>query len=100
MNRFIALTASALALTFAGAASASELTVKIVGKSAPQAYGDIFEAAQTVCRNDLRFDPLGDSMQLECVRAAVRDAVAQAKNPELASYSQTKRVTRIVVVSR
>jgi hypothetical protein len=97
MNRFIALTAAALSITAAASsASASEMIVKIVGKSTPQVYTEIVQAAHTVCLNDLRFNSLSDEMQPYCVREAVRDAVAQAKNPELISYSQSQRLTRSV----
>ena len=96
MNRFIALTAAALSITAASSASASEMIVKIVGKSTPQVYSEIVQAAHTVCLNDLRFNSLADEMQPFCVREAVRDAVAQAKNPDLVSYSQSQRMVRSV----
>lgn len=97
MNRFIALTAAALAFTtVASSASASEMIVKIVGKTTPQVYTEIVSAAHTVCLNDLRFNSLADEMQPYCVREAVRDAVAQTKNPELVSYSQSQRLVRSV----
>jgi hypothetical protein len=99
MNRYIALTAAALALTVASSASASEMIVKIVGKSTPQVYTEIVEAAHTVCTNDLRFNSLADEMQPFCVREAVREAVAQAKNPELVSYSRTQRIARVMATA-
>lgn len=81
MIRTIALAVSALALTAAAPASASELRVKVAGKSAEQVRADIVKAASTVCWQDVRGEALAGYLYPACVRASVNDAVAKISAP-------------------
>jgi hypothetical protein len=83
MIRTIALAVSALAVTVALPASASELRVKVSGKSAEQVRADIVKAASTVCWQDVRGEAMAGYMYPACVRASVNDAVAKINNPQL-----------------
>ena len=82
MIRTIALAVSALAVTVAPV-SASELRVKVSGKSAEQVRADIVKAASAVCWADVRGEAMAGYMYPACVRASVNDAVAKINNPQL-----------------
>jgi hypothetical protein len=83
MIRTIALAASAIALTIAAPASASELRVKVSGQSAAQVHAAIVKAASTVCWQNVRGEAMAGYMYPSCVRASVNDAVAKIKSPAL-----------------
>ena len=50
-------------------------------------YGQIEDAARTVCRADLRGDALRPYKLDACIDAAVADAVAQVNAPGLTAYA-------------
>jgi len=85
MIRTIALAVSALAVTVALPASASELRVKVSGKSAEQVRADIVKAASTVCWQDVRGEAMAGYLYPACVRASVNEAVAKINNPQLSA---------------
>ena len=62
----------AAVVAFASSASASEVRVSLVGKSAEQINADILDAARTVCAKDV----IGETMILgaygRCVKATVQ----------------------------
>lgn len=90
MIRTIALAVSALAITVALPASASELRVKVSGKSAEQVRADIVKAASTVCWADVRGEAMAGYMYPACVRASVSSAIAKINNPQLTAANSAQ----------
>jgi hypothetical protein len=86
MIRSVALALSALVLVSTPAA-ASEMIVKLTGKSAEQVRTDIVKAASTVCWKDVRSESLAMYLYPACVRASVATAVAQLNDPAVTSYN-------------
>ncbi|PTS91171.1 MULTISPECIES: hypothetical protein [unclassified Caulobacter] len=100
MIRTIALAVSAIALTVAAPASATELRVKVAGKSAEQIRTDIVKAASTVCWQDVRSESLAGYLYPACVRASVNDAVAKIKSPALTAYNTAQPVSGALIAAR
>jgi uncharacterized protein YdbL (DUF1318 family) len=100
MIRTIALAVSALAITIAAPVSASELRVKVAGKSAQQVRADITKAASTVCWQDVRGEALAGYLYPACVRASVNDAVAKINNPQLSAYNAANPASGSAVSAR
>ena len=88
MIRLLVLAISALMTLSAGAASASQLTVKVAGKSTPQVHADLVDAARTVCRTDLGDTRFGIDLMPYCVREVTRTAVDKVGSPELTAYDK------------
>jgi len=101
MIRLLVLAISALMTLSAGAASASELTVKVAGKATPQVHADLVDAAKTVCRADLGDTRFGLDLMPYCVREVTRNAVDKVRNPELTAYDKAYgRSAYLVKISR
>jgi len=82
------ITLAALAAAIAAPASAAEIRVSLVGKSAEQITTDISAAAHTVCRRETS----GESFRLvameSCHRATVKAALAQINDPQVNAAAQ------------
>ena len=101
MIRLLVLAISALMAASAGAASASELTVKVAGKSVPQVHADLVDAAKTVCRADLGDTRFGIDLMPYCVRDVTRAAVVKIGSPALTAYDKANwRGAYLVKISR
>ncbi|WP_309643665.1 hypothetical protein [Phenylobacterium sp.] len=79
----IALLTAAAAITFAAPASAAEIRVSLVGKSAAQIDADLTRAARTVCMRATFGETLVTDAYGRCVRATLK--TAQAKLAEAQS---------------
>ncbi|WP_332769873.1 hypothetical protein [Phenylobacterium sp.] len=82
MIRIAVLTAAA-AIAFAAPASAAEVRVSLVGKSAAQIDADLTRAARTVCMRETYGESLIANAYGRCVRATLK--TAQAKLAEAQS---------------
>jgi uncharacterized protein YdbL (DUF1318 family) len=100
MIRTIALAVSAIALTVAAPVSASELRVKVSGKSAEQVRAEIVKAASTVCWQDVRGEAMSGYLYPACIRASVSDAVAKINSPALTAYNTANPASGSVVSAR
>ncbi len=82
MIRIAVLTAVA-AIAFAAPASAAQVRVSLVGKSAAQIDADLTRAARTVCMRETYGESLITNAYGRCVRATLK--TAQAKLAEAQS---------------
>jgi len=92
MTRIVCVAAAlaAFAALPASAGTAESLRVSTVGKSPEQLAVDIVHAAKKVCRRANSGASFADAATRICVKAAVRDSVAQAKMPALTEISTTR----------
>jgi hypothetical protein len=88
MIRLLVLAISALMTLSAGAASATELTVKVAGKTTPQVHADLVVAAKSVCSEDLGDSRFGLDLMPYCVREVTRTAVDKVRSPALTAYDK------------
>lgn len=95
MIRSIVLAASAIALAAAVPASATEMRVKVAGKTAAEVRAEIVKAASTVCWQDIRGEALAGYMYPACIRASVNDAVAKINNPALSAYNASNPASTV-----
>jgi hypothetical protein len=86
------LAAAALVLLVAApalaqTAPAQEVRIQALGKSPAELHHAIISAARSVCAADTRSDSLSLYTFPACMQASVKDAVRQARSPELAAYN-------------
>ena len=86
MNRLTTLAAAAALL--ATPAAAQDIRVSLVGKSPEQIHADIARAASELCWKQHRRDDLRMYVYPVCVRASVKNAIAQIGDAQLTAYAQ------------
>ena len=86
MNRLTTLAAAAALL--ATPAVAADIRVSLVGKTPEQIHADIVRAASDVCWKQHRRDDLRMYVYPVCVRASVKNAIAQIGDTQLTEYAK------------
>lgn len=79
------LTVAAVAAFIAAPASAQSLRVSTAGKSAEQLQAEIVKAAKSVCARASMGASFPREMMATCMKASIAHAVAQSRDPALAS---------------
>lgn len=87
MNRLIFVAAAAVIFA-PPAAQAHEVRVSLAGKSAEQIHTEIVQAASEVCWAQHRRDDLRAYTYPHCIRASVKNAVAQIGDTQLTAYAE------------
>ncbi|WP_165190469.1 hypothetical protein [Caulobacter soli] len=98
MKALFVLAASAMALTTASSAFATDQHVKVRGRTDAAIHADIVSAANTICREDMGSNT--NDFYAYCVREVTRDAVQKVGSPTLKAYDrQAFRAGGLVKVS-
>ena len=93
MIRNLTLAALAAALV-AGPASAQSIRISTVGKSPEQLHAEITAAAYKLCARSIGAATFPQDEIAACAKASIADAVAQARNPALATVAQLQLARR------
>ena len=88
------LTVAVAAALIAAPATAQSLRVSTVGKTPAQLHTDITKAARTVCNLATVGATFPREMFVDCYKAAVSKAVAQAADPALTAIAGIKLAQR------